>query len=108
MSDHNQNFTQLLADDWDFRMRDNPLYASRTGDQRFNHLMPDSSEAAATQRLETYRGFQTRASEIDRDSLTPENQLNYDIYTRLLADDIRGLEFRSYRFPINRAFSFPL
>ncbi|MBW1903168.1 MAG: DUF885 domain-containing protein, partial [Deltaproteobacteria bacterium] len=100
MQTNTERFKQLLADNWDFQMRDNPIWATRTGDHRFNDKLGDNSEAAYQQRLIQYRDFQSQASEISRSDLGDEDQLNYDIYTRLLDNDIRGLEFYSYRFPI--------
>ncbi len=100
-----ERFNKLLADDWAFRMRDNPLWATMCGDHRFDDQLPDGSEAAAQQRLAQYKAFQKQASEIARDKLPEAERLNYDIYIRLLANDIRGLEFRTYRFPIRKSFS---
>ena len=31
-----ERFQQLLADDWDLTVRESPLFATRTGDHRFN------------------------------------------------------------------------
>ena len=98
------HFNQLLADDWDFRMRDDPLWATITGDHRFDDRMPDASEAAVHRKLFQLKDFQRRAREISPADLGVADRLNYDIYTRLLNDDIQGLEFRAYRFPVSKAF----
>jgi uncharacterized protein (DUF885 family) len=100
MKTPSERFNQLLADDWDFRMRDDPIWATMTGDHRFDDQMPDASEAAAQRRLSQFKDFQRQIREISRGDLDTADRLNYDIYTRLLDDDICGLEFRSYRFPI--------
>jgi uncharacterized protein (DUF885 family) len=97
-------FNQLLSDDWDFRMRSNPTWATRTGDHRFDDKMRDASEAAAQRRLSMLKDFQKQANDITRDELGDADRLNYDIYTRLLDNDIRGMEFRSYRFPVSKLF----
>ena len=99
-----ERFNQLLADDWDFRMRDNPIRATRAGDHRFDDRLPDASEAAAQKRLSQFKNFQRQAKEIFREDLDDTARLNYDIYTRLLDNDIRSLEFRSYRFPVSKVF----
>ena len=31
-----QQFQELLADDWEFSMRESPLWATQTGDHRYN------------------------------------------------------------------------
>ncbi len=100
MDTPSERFNQLLAEDWDFRMRDDPFQATFTGDHRFDDRMPDASEAAAQRRLSQLADFQLRVGQIPRGDLGPADRLNYDIYTRLLDDDIRSLEFRTYRFPV--------
>ncbi|MFZ5923358.1 MAG: DUF885 domain-containing protein [Chloroflexota bacterium] len=100
MDTPSERFNQLLAEDWDFRMRDDPIQATMTGDHRFDDRMPDASEDAAERRLSRLREFQLRVGKIARGDLGPADRLNCDIYTRLLDDDIRNIEFRSYRYPI--------
>ncbi len=100
MQKASERFNQLLADDWEFRMQDDPIWATMTGDHRFDDRMPDVSEAGAGRRLSQFLDFQSRARAIPAHELEADDRRNYDIYSRLLADDIRGLEFRAYRFPL--------
>jgi len=52
-----------------------------------------------TARLET--GILEILRTYDRDSLTPDQQLSYDIYTWYLEDHLHGHQFMLYNFPVN-------
>ena len=48
---------QLFADEWEFRMQENPLLATRCGDHRFNERLPAVSEEDYQRRLAQTRVF---------------------------------------------------
>ena len=48
------------------------------------------------------RGFRQRQGQIERAALPASEQLNYDIFARLLDDEIAELGFHAYRMPISR------
>ncbi len=93
---------QLFADEWEFRMQENPLFATRCGDHRFNDRLPAVSEDDHQRRLAQDRVFLDRLRTIDRDGLTHEDQLNYDIFERVLKDRIADVEFGAYLMPMNK------
>ncbi|MBI4731015.1 MAG: DUF885 domain-containing protein [Chloroflexi bacterium] len=99
-------FHQFLADDWETRMQADPLFATYTGDNRFNDRLPDISEAYYENYLSALRGLETRLGQFERASLPPADQLNFDIYSRLLANEIGLLGFNAYRMPISKAGGF--
>lgn len=97
---------QLFADDWEFAMREYPLFATHTGDHRFNDRLPAVSEADQKRRLAQKRIFLKHLHTIDRSALNAEEQLNYDIFECLTEDSIAGDEFRIYLMPINQMGGF--
>jgi uncharacterized protein (DUF885 family) len=102
---------QLFVDEWESRMRDDPLFATMCGDHRYDDRLPAVSEEDFQRRLTQTRAFLNRLQEIDRDALTPEEQLNYDIFERETKDQIAEYEFGSYWMPVSKAsglqISFP-
>jgi uncharacterized protein (DUF885 family) len=94
---------QLFADEWEFRMQENPLFATRCGDHRFNERLPAVSEEDYQRRLAQARVFLNRLQEIDRSALTPEEWLNYDIFEREINDRIAEYEFGTYLMPMTKA-----
>ena len=101
-------FKQLVADEWEFRMQEDPLFATLTGDHRFDDRLPGASEADFARRLEKMRSFRQRQREMSRNALTPDGQLDYAIFARLLENEIVEIEQRAYRMPISKAGGFHL
>jgi uncharacterized protein (DUF885 family) len=104
--DPSREFKQLLAEDWEMRMVADPLFATSTGDNRFNDRLPAISEAYFETYLSALNGLKVRLGRLARYSLPAEDKLNYDIYARLLANEIDMLGFRAYRLPISKAGGF--
>ncbi len=101
-----QAFTKLQDDSWEWALRQFPQFATQAGDHRYDDQLGEVSLAAERDRLEARRGFLARLEAIDRAALTPDEQVNYDIFARQLGDDIRGAEFRTYLTPISDRWGF--
>jgi uncharacterized protein (DUF885 family) len=97
---------QLLDEDWEFRMQADPLYATYTGDHRFNDRLPVMTEESFENWLRVKSAFRQRLRRIDSVGLSGADRLNYDIFLRLLENEIDELQFRSYRMPISKTGGF--
>ncbi len=97
---------QLLNDEWAFRLKEDPLFATDVGDHRYDDRLPSVTEADYQRRLDQARSFLDRSGEIDRAQLSRSDQLNLDIFRRVKQDDIAELEYRSYLMPIDRMGGF--
>jgi uncharacterized protein (DUF885 family) len=93
-------FTALVDEAWEFALREDPLFATNTGEHRYDDQLPRVSLSDAKRRDATRRGFLARLEAIDRDALTPNDQANYDIFGRSLRDDIRDYEFQLHLMPV--------
>ncbi len=101
-----ESFHQLLDEAWESDIRENPLFATRTGDHRFNDRLPSVSVADSKRRLAAKRVLFARLTNIARKELTPADQTNYDIFRRLLRDEIEEGKFESYLIPITNRGGF--
>jgi uncharacterized protein (DUF885 family) len=97
---------QLLNDEWEFRLKEDPLFATDVGDHRYDDRLPSVTEADYQRRLDQARSFLDQSGEIDRAQLSRSDQLNLDIFRRVKQDDIAELEYRSYLMPIDRMGGF--
>jgi uncharacterized protein (DUF885 family) len=97
---------QLLNDEWEFRLKEDPLFATDVGDHRYDDRLPSVTEADYQRRLDQARSFLDQSGEIDRAQLARSDQLNLDIFRRVKQDDIAELEYRSYLMPIDRMGGF--
>ena len=84
-------------------MRENPLWATRCGDHRFDDRLPAVSVAAAERQAVEMRRFQERLEAMDRAALPPAGQLNYDLLARDLGDALAEFNFGTHLLPLNRS-----
>lgn len=101
-----QQLDKLFADRWEFTMKEYPLFATRTGDNRYNDKLPRVSEADAARRNRQDEKFLERLVAIDRGKLTAAEQLNYDVFKYKLEDYRRWFEFQTYLRPVSQMGGF--
>ena len=96
----------LFADEWEFSMKEYPLFATRTGDNRFNDRLPSVSEADEKRQNQQESMFLKRLIVIDRSKLSDSEQLNYDIFRCKTQDDLKWFEFQTYLMPVSQIGGF--
>ena len=101
-------FQALIDAEWEWRMRADPLFATSTGDHRYDDRLPRAREADYAERLADLRAFRARLAAIERPALPPAQQLNYDIFGRLLDNEIGEHEFGAHYLPLSKAGGFHL
>jgi prolyl oligopeptidase len=97
-----EQFHRLIQDEWEFRLREDPLFATRAGDHRYDDRLPSLAEAAFQRRAETLRGFLDRLGAIERAALDPPARVNYDFFERELRIQLEELEFKSHLIPLTK------
>lgn len=101
-----ERFHALTNDAWEFKLREDPLFATFTGDHRYDDQLPPELPADYERRLEHDRQLLKQLDAIPRDQLPPAEQLNYDIFGRLVRDRITEGEFQAYLMPITSRSGF--
>jgi len=97
---------QLFHDQWDAWMRFDPFLATYVGDHRFNDRLPCASDNAYQSWREQLIGFRKRLDGLSTQALSPSDQLNRNLFSHLLNDEIAELGFNAYRLPISRCAGF--
>jgi uncharacterized protein (DUF885 family) len=100
--DEARSLTRLVEDEWEWTMRESPVFASTLGDRRYNDRWPDASvesiERRQQHRLQTLAGLK----KIDRARLQAADQLNYDLFRKDLENDSEEFRLRLYLMPVNQ------
>ena len=99
---------QLLHDEWERRLQFDPLFATSTGETRYNDRLPRVREEDYAAYYADLSTFRARLEGIEREMLPQQEQLNYDIWRRLIDNDLRELEFGGYRLPLSKVWGFHL
>jgi len=95
-------FHELLSEQWEKGIVENPEWASSLGDNRFNDKLNDTSYETILKRQDETRELQETIKKIDRSKLSEDDQLNYDLYLQGIENQIEGFQFLSYLIPIDQ------
>jgi len=101
-----QQLNRLFADEWEFRMQEDPWQATLCGDHRFNDRLPVATELDAARRAGQASAFLDRLHAIDRAALPPGDQLNYAVFERELSNRIAEHTFGLHFMPVTRLSGF--
>lgn len=96
----------LFEEEWQFRLEEDPLFATSVGDHRYDDRLPTVSVEAEAARTEARRRFRERLLSIDSASLDDADRVSRALFKRELDDAITDFELRGYRFPINADSGF--
>jgi uncharacterized protein (DUF885 family) len=92
----------LFATEWDYDMQQHPEEASSQGDRRWNDRWTDESLEAHAQRNQHNQDVLARLRKIDRNALSPAEQLNYDLFQKRYEDRMEGYKFHWFLLPLNQ------
>jgi len=94
-----EEFKALLDEAWAWQLEENPMMASGLGDRRYNDKWTDNSISAIKRRQGETREFLRRVYAIDRNALSEDDQLNYELFRRSLKDRVDLFKFDAYLIP---------
>jgi prolyl oligopeptidase len=101
IADATTDFNTLLDEHWEWTLTNSPVMASRMGDRSHNQDWRDQSLKAIERRHNETREFLRRTYAIDREALSAEDQLNYELFRRQLQNDVDGHQFNGYLMPFS-------
>ena len=93
---------QLLAQNWEYTMREYPEFATAVGYPGQNARWTDYSLEAIARRKRELNDPLTALKAIDRGTLSAADQLNYDLFRRNLADALDESRFPGELMPITQ------
>ena len=92
----------LLAEQWEYRLRTSPLFASFLGDKRWNDKLDDRSQEAIEKDLQEAQKFLTRFEAIDTSGFPEQEALNKILMVRDLQMQLEGARFKPWEMPVNQ------
>ena len=105
----NPQLDKIISEYYEDQLKLSPLSATFNGDNRYNDLLnidfTDSHRALVKSILEKY---QKSIQEIDRESLTTNDQLTYDLIERDVKLGLEGLSFPENLIPLIQFYGFHL
>lgn len=97
-----ESLKALLDEEWEWRLREFPTYATYVGDRRYNHRLEEMALGAVERRKRERRALLDRALRIDREELGENDRLDYDLILGELQLEVDGHRFPSELMPVNQ------
>jgi uncharacterized protein (DUF885 family) len=99
-------FQRLAGEYFHFTLEENPLQATMSGDHRYNDRLPDVSPSAMVEHNRRIQEFLDRLEALNRDGLSPQDRISYDMLHRILRERLAEFEFGTYLMPITNRSGF--
>jgi len=97
---------KLLADAWEFQLREEPLFATRVGDARYDDRLPSVAPADFERRAAFWKQALARAESFDEGALSATERASLRIFRLQAKDEIEEVRFRTWRSPLNAEGGF--
>jgi uncharacterized protein (DUF885 family) len=104
LDDRRKELKQLIAEEWEYEMRESPESATYLGDYRYNDRWSDSSLAHIQQQKRDMESWLTRFTAIDTSGFPEQEKLNQSLMVRNLKEGLEGFELKTYEMPVNQFF----
>ena len=96
----------LFREQWEFRLAEDPLFATNAGDHRYSERLPSMTAADFARREAFARRMLGQLQAVDASGLTVTDRVSRDMLIRELTHEIAGYEFGTYRIPLNADSGF--
>src|ERR1700736_6726750 len=91
LDDRRKELKQLLAEEWEYEMRESPESATALGDYRYNDRWSDNSLAHIQQQKEDIGKWLARFNVIDTTGFPEQEKLNQSLMARNLKEELEGM-----------------
>jgi uncharacterized protein (DUF885 family) len=99
-----QELKTLLAEQWEYVMREAPEFATIIGDYRYNDRWSDGSLAHVEQFKKDTRKWLAQFESIDTAGFPDQEKLNQQLMVRNLREQIESTDLKLYEMPVDQFY----
>jgi len=92
----------LLAEQWEYQLKESPELATIIGDYRYNDKWSDLTLAYVAQQKADTEAWLKRFEAIDTTGFPEQDRLNQELMVRGLGDALKGFALKTYEMPIDQ------
>jgi uncharacterized protein (DUF885 family) len=92
----------LLAEHWEYSLRNSPIFASILGDKRWNDKLDDFSQKSIDDQLAESKKFLARFESVDTTGFPEQEALNRTLMVRDLRVSIEEARFKPWEMPVSQ------
>ena len=97
-----QSLLSLFDEEWEYKMRASPEWATMMGDARFNDRLSDESAEFFQSEVEQEKKFLTGFEAIDPAGFSRQDTLSRELMIQRLRQEIEGSHFKHWEMPVNQ------
>ncbi len=92
----------LLAEQWQYNLKNSPEFATMLGDLRYNDRWSDASMAHLAVERQAAEDFLKRFEAVNTTGFADSDKLNQQLMVRQLKDQLRGFQLKLYEMPLDQ------
>ena len=96
------HFKQLLADEWEYELRESPEEATIIGDYRYNDRWSDWSLAHVQVQRRDAEQWLAQLAAVNTQGFSEQEQISQSLMVRNLKNRIRGIDLKTYEMPVDQ------
>lgn len=96
----------LFAKEWEFRLRENPLFATSVGRMDWNDKLPEFGLSAAKRSYDFYKALLAELDRIPAEALGEQDRIGNDVFRVELQHNVDVFEAGGYLMPVNSDSAF--
>ena len=104
VANRRNEFNRLLADEWEYEMRESPEFATIVGDYRYNDRWSDNSLAHVPQQRADLQSWLSRFDSIHTEGFPEQETLSQVLMVRNLKERIEAIDLKTFEMPIDQFF----
>jgi uncharacterized protein (DUF885 family) len=102
----NSELNALFQEEWQWRLKEDPLFATSVGVNTYNDKLPSVAEKDEERRAQDRQQFLDRLHKIDPAKLNNTDRVSYELFEYQLRDNISEFGFKSHLIPWNADSGF--
>jgi len=103
-----QKLDQLMAEEWEYELRESPELATIIGDLRYNDRWSDLSLAHVAQSKQDLEKWLGRFEVVDTTGFPEQEKLNQTLMVRGLKERLEDIELKNYEMPVDQFYGVQL
>jgi len=103
-----QQLNKLIAEEWEYELRESPELATVIGDYRYNDRWSDGSLAHVAQTKKDLQAWLARLEAVDTTSFPEQEKLNQSLMVRDLKLRIEGIALKNFEMPVDQFYGIHL
>ena len=99
---HRVHLKQLLADQWEYELKENPERATAIGDYRYNDRWGDNSLAHVQQQKRDLQDWLAKFEAVNTAGFPEQEKLSRSLMVRNLKQRLEAIDLKTYEMPVEQ------